>query len=65
MRVVLIAAVLYLTLPLLATVGFSLATVWSRTIVPEGYTLHWYAAAIADERFLPTTVRTMQARSAP
>ena len=61
LRVILIAAVLYLTLPLLATVGFSLATVWSRTIVPEGYTLDWYAAAIADDRFWPTTLHTMQA----
>ena len=32
-------AVLYLTLPLLSTVMFSVATVWSRTIFPEGYTL--------------------------
>lgn len=61
LRVVLIAAVLYLTLPLLATVGFSLATVWSRTILPEGYTLDWYAAAVADDRFLPTTLHTLQA----
>jgi putative spermidine/putrescine transport system permease protein len=61
LRLVLIAAVLYLTLPLLATVGFSLATVWSRTILPEGYTLDWYAAAVADERFWPTTLHTLQA----
>ena len=39
----LLAALLYLTLPLLATLLFSLATVWSRTILPEGYTLDWYS----------------------
>jgi putative spermidine/putrescine transport system permease protein len=61
LRVALIAAALYLTLPLLATIGFSLATVWSRTILPEGYTLDWYAAAIADDRFWPTTMHTLQA----
>jgi putative spermidine/putrescine transport system permease protein len=61
LRVALIAAALYLILPLLATIGFSLATVWSRTILPEGYTLDWYAAAIADDRFWPTTMHTLQA----
>jgi putative spermidine/putrescine transport system permease protein len=54
-------AVLYLVLPLLATVAFSLATVWSRTVLPEGYTLEWYKAAITDDRFLPTTMHTLQA----
>lgn len=61
LRLVLIAAVLYLALPLLATIAFSLATVWSKTILPEGYTLEWYKAAITDERFLPTTIHTFQA----
>jgi putative spermidine/putrescine transport system permease protein len=60
LRLVLIAAVLYLALPLIATILFSLATVWSRTILPEGYTLEWYVAAVKDDRFLPTTMHTMQ-----
>ncbi len=64
LRVALIAAALYLALPLLATVAFSLATVWSRTIVPEGFTFDWYKAAIADDRFWPTTIRTLQATTA-
>lgn len=61
LRLALIAAAIYLLLPLLATIGFSLATVWSRTIVPEGLTLDWYKAAIADDRFWPTTIHTLQA----
>ncbi len=61
LRVALIAAVLYLALPLLATLAFSLATIWSRTVLPEGYTLEWYVAAIQDDRFWPTTLRTLQA----
>ncbi|MFN8662644.1 MAG: ABC transporter permease subunit [Thermomicrobiales bacterium] len=47
--------------PLLATLLFSLATVWSKSILPEGYTLDWYKAAIADDRFLPTATHTLQA----
>jgi putative spermidine/putrescine transport system permease protein len=61
LRVALISAVLYLALPLFATVAFSLATVWSRTILPEGYTLEWYKAAVMDDRFWPTTIHTLQA----
>lgn len=61
LRLALISAVLYLALPLLATLAFSLATVWSRTVLPEGYTLEWYVAAVRDDRFWPTTLRTLQA----
>ncbi|MFN8675226.1 MAG: ABC transporter permease subunit [Thermomicrobiales bacterium] len=61
LRVALVGALLYLTLPLLATLLFSLATVWSKTILPEGYTLDWYKSAIGDDRFLPTATHTLQA----
>lgn len=61
LRIALIAAVFYLGLPLLATIAFSLATVWSRTIVPEGYTLDWYKAAVTNDLFLPTITHTLQA----
>jgi putative spermidine/putrescine transport system permease protein len=60
MTVILIVALVYLILPLIATLGFSLATVWSRTIFPEGYTLHNYRAAITDTRFEPTVTRTLK-----
>lgn len=61
LRVALIGALLYLTLPLLATVLFSLATVWSKSILPEGYTLEWYKEAVTDKLFLPTATHTLQA----
>lgn len=60
MTVILIFALIYLILPLIATLGFSLATVWSRTIFPEGYTFHNYRAAITDDRFQPTVTRTLK-----
>lgn len=56
----LVVAISYLLLPLLATLAFSIATVWSRTILPEGYTLRWFREAIADDRFWPTTYRTLK-----
>ena len=59
--ILLALAVLYLALPLLATLAFSLATVWSRSVLPEGYTLRWYREAIGDPEFVRTIVRTLTA----
>jgi putative spermidine/putrescine transport system permease protein len=44
--------VLYLVLPLFATVLFSLATVWSKTILPEGYTLNSYRESLRDPQII-------------
>jgi putative spermidine/putrescine transport system permease protein len=60
MSLLLVLALLYLLLPLIATLGFSLATIWSRTIFPEGFTFHWYREAVTDERFKPTVIRTLK-----
>ncbi len=54
-------AVLYLTLPLLSTIAFSLATVWSRTILPEGYTLRWYRESLSDPQVLRGIQRSFSA----
>ena len=61
LTLLLVGAVLYLVLPLLATVAFSFATVWSRSILPEGYTLEWYRVAIGNPEFGRTMARTLQA----
>lgn len=58
---IVLVSVVFMLLPLLATVGFSLATVWSKTILPEGYTLDWYRAAVTDDRFKPTVIRSLKA----
>jgi putative spermidine/putrescine transport system permease protein len=58
--IVLILALVYLILPLLAILAFSVAKVWSRTILPDGYTFHWYRTAMDDARFVPSTIRTLK-----
>jgi putative spermidine/putrescine transport system permease protein len=66
-RYALIAVVaLYLVLPLFSTILFSLATVWSKTILPEGYTLNAYRESFNDpqivrgiQRSLTATVATL------
>ena len=52
-RGLLIAAFLfYMLLPIVATYGFSVATRWDRSILPEGLTLDWYRVAFSDKWFL-------------
>ena len=58
--IILILALIYLILPLLATIGFSLAKVWSRTILPDGYTFQWYRESVDDPRFQTTALRTLK-----
>ena len=58
--IILVLALIYLILPLLATIAFSLARVWSRTILPDGYTLEWYREAVGDARFQTTALRTLK-----
>jgi len=37
----------FMLVPLLATVLFSVSTRWDRTIWPEGYTVRWWQAVTA------------------
>ncbi|EJL22639.1 ABC transporter permease, partial [Brevibacillus sp. BC25] len=43
---------LYLFLPVAATILYSLATEWNSTVLPEGLTGKWFAELYADPRFL-------------
>jgi putative spermidine/putrescine transport system permease protein len=44
----------YMLLPIVSTYVFSIATRWDRTILPEGYTLEFYAKAAASSYFTIT-----------
>ena len=59
--VLLTVVVLYLVLPLFSTVLFSLATVWSKTILPEGYTLNAYRESLNDPQILRGIQRSLTA----
>ena len=41
----------YMLIPVLATYVFSVAIRWDRTVLPEGYTLEWYATAFEHPYF--------------
>jgi putative spermidine/putrescine transport system permease protein len=49
----------YLLLPLLATLLFALASKWSVTLLPESFTLRWFAELFQDKRFFLAMGRTV------
>jgi putative spermidine/putrescine transport system permease protein len=53
------ALLLYLFLPVLATLLFSIARNWQSGILPSSYTLRWYADLFGDARFLAAVGRTV------
>nr|WP_209848258.1 ABC transporter permease [Paenibacillus sediminis] len=53
------AVVLYLFVPILATLIYSFATQWHKTILPEGLTLGWYRDLFGDVRFLEALGRSL------
>lgn len=57
--VVLGAFVTFMTVPLLATVLFSVSTRWDRTLWPEGFTLAWWARVTARAAFQETLMNSL------
>ena len=56
---VLAVVALYGVLPLVATVLYSIATVWRRKPLPDGYTLEWWASTLSDPAFLGALARSL------
>ncbi|WP_152393833.1 ABC transporter permease [Paenibacillus guangzhouensis] len=56
---VIAAALIYLALPLAATLMYSIAKEWSHTVLPVSYTLEWYKQLFTDARFLSAVGRTL------
>jgi putative spermidine/putrescine transport system permease protein len=50
---------LYLALPIVATVLYSLATVWRNTAFPDGLTLRWWEETLSDGRLLDALARSV------
>ncbi|EZP75197.1 spermidine/putrescine ABC transporter permease II [Parageobacillus genomosp. 1] len=51
--------IIYLLIPLFATLLFSLAGKWDHTMLPETFTLKWYSELFQDERFFLALERTL------
>lgn len=50
---------IYLAIPLLGTLLYSIASDWHNSILPTGYTLEWYQQLFADPRFMSALGRTL------
>jgi putative spermidine/putrescine transport system permease protein len=58
-RVIILLAMIYLLIPLLATLLYSIAGNWQTTLLPESWTLHWFVDLFHDIRFLDALGRTL------
>ena len=57
--VALLSFALYLILPQVSTFLFAIATIWTTTILPQGYTLDWIVRTIHEPRFVETLQRSL------
>lgn len=48
-----------LMIPILATFAYSLSTQWGATILPDGFTFHWYTDLLSDPRFIEAFGRSL------
>ncbi len=58
-KAIVIIMVIYLFLPFVITGMYSLASSWSNTVLPEGYTFSHYADMFASERFWMAILRSV------
>lgn len=58
-KVILIITLIYMFLPLFATLLYALSTSWSNTLLPEGLTFSWFKDMIGDPRFISALIRTV------
>ncbi|BBH22809.1 ABC transporter permease [Paenibacillus baekrokdamisoli] len=56
---VLAIMLIYLFVPMLATLLYALAGTWQTTILPESWTLHWFADLLQDARFGESFLRSL------
>ncbi|MCR4432103.1 MAG: ABC transporter permease subunit [Tepidanaerobacteraceae bacterium] len=57
-RIITSAFISFLLLPVVATLIYSVAGSWQNTLLPDGWTLKWYADLLSDSRFLKALSRS-------
>ncbi|WP_119317083.1 ABC transporter permease [Companilactobacillus formosensis] len=58
-KAILIVIFIYLLLPILATLLYSLSSSWVDTLLPEGWTFKWYVQLIGNMDFLMVILRSL------
>ncbi len=49
----------YYVLPIIGTIAFSLASSWSGTLLPSGFTLEWYVALFQEPEFIESLINSV------
>lgn len=58
-KVILVIIFIYLLLPILATLLYSLSSSWVDTLLPEGLTLKWYVQLLGNMEFVMVVLRSL------
>lgn len=58
-KLIIICFLIFMVLPVIATLIFSFSTLWYKTIWPEGYTMEWWQKVIANRNFSRTLLRSL------
>lgn len=58
-RIFLLILFIYLIIPVIATVLFSVANKWDTSVLPQSYTLKYYAEIFSDPQFLAALLRSV------
>ncbi|MEO8463524.1 MAG: ABC transporter permease [Chloroflexota bacterium] len=58
-RFILVAFLVFMLVPLIATVVFSVSTRWDRSILPEGLTMAWWQAVTSKSAFSTSLVNSL------
>ena len=59
-KLILILFLLFMIVPVIATLIFSFSTLWYKTVWPEGYTLEWWQTVLSNRNFSRTLKRSLE-----
>ena len=59
-RFILICFLLFMIIPVIATLVFSFSTLWYKTVWPEGWTLEWWQKVLSNRNFSRTLERSLE-----
>ena len=58
-KLIILSFLLFMVVPVLATLIFSFSTLWYKTIWPENYTLEWWQKVLTNRNFSRTLMRSL------
>ncbi|MHC5216388.1 ABC transporter permease [Enterococcus sp. LJL128] len=56
---ILVLFAIYYFLPLLGTILYASSTTWTKTVLPDDFTLHWFGQLFSDQKFIEAAGRSL------